>query len=617
MYIGFPLHAGLLVHELGFFTFLFFTIGAVSLLCAVFYRKEVVSGFSVPLFILPALLFTFLFLFLNSMYNIYIAALSIVMICLNITALVSSQLIKNKKILRQFVNEQNFYKKIDMTRNYPRLKTSILLLSLITISVVGLGAYTSGGMVISIKAPDDFTTISSYWGTPSTTLVEINQTITPVDNNTLLISNASLSSPVHKLINGSVAYVQSVTIGNDNFNYCNYSAGARSYPNGTVTLSQSLPTTTDVRVIFKFVYNHEVFQYLNLGNSTCIMNFGMYYNHVYEESNFFEYIDFTNIFQLMDFWNVKYYINVENPHDYPHMFNAIDTMPMCYAVLDWFDYQRDLGLGKCFVGISPDFESGEYEKLFLGNSTAPQPEPGSLLPGIVAEDNWYNYNSQDLGIFAQSMQLWENVYNYASSLGYTSYAVFQGNAMRDVIDGDIDTTRLPIYPISSNPDVRYGIMSYVDAQDDVEGGRYHQYKDCHDQIAIYGAQGRSILTGWIWEDRGYYTPNALGLGRYIEDILICQAAGMTEVFHAPISKMQEIWGDEAILIVHQALNEWEKEMYRIHVPSWEYSDDYMDAVKNFNQWWLFIPILCVICVKLTILGFMKPPVLRNKRTVES
>ncbi|MFX0101433.1 MAG: hypothetical protein ACFFCS_17800 [Candidatus Hodarchaeota archaeon] len=606
MYIGYPLSAGLMVDLLYFFTYLFFTVGGVSLLCAIFYRKRVVGGCCVPLYIMDALLFTFLYLFLNSIYNIFMVILSVIMVVLNIIALIFSQLLKNSKISKKIIDEPKFYRGIDMNRKYPRLKTSILIFSFVAIAVLGVGSYKSWGRIITVKAPDDFKTISSFWGAPSRTLEEVDHPIATADVNSLIISNSSLNMSVPNLINGSIAYVVSVTHGANMTNFCDYSNGAESYPNGTVILSQPLPNTTGVNVVFKYIYNIEVFQYLQLGNSTCIMNFGSYYNNIYEEPNFFEYIQSAYIFQVMDFWEVKYYINVVNPWDYPHVFNTIDTMPMCYSVLDWFYNQSSQGFGTYFTGISPDFESGEYEYHFLGNSTAPEPIPGPLIPDIIDEDNWYNYNSQDPDVYAEAIQLWEDVYAHASSLGYKSYAVFQGNAMRDTVDGDIDTTRLPTYPISPNPDVRYGIMSYVDSKDDIEGGRYHQYKDCKDQIAIYGDQGRSILTGWIWPDRQYYPANEMGLGRYIEDILICQAAGMEEIFHAPISGMQELWGDDAILIVHQALNEWNKTEHKIYVPSWSYSDDYMDAVKNFNKLWLFIPIIILIGLKLSLGGFFKP-----------
>ncbi|MHA1683933.1 MAG: hypothetical protein ACTSUE_23545 [Promethearchaeota archaeon] len=605
MYIGFPMNAGFLIDELYFFTYFLVTIGCSSLLCAVFFKKRVVSGLIIPLYLLTALLFFFLFLFLNSIYNVYIAILSIIMVVLNLFALVMSQALKNPKVSNFLVERSKFYKKVDMKRKNPRLKTSILIISLCTVAVLGVGSYTAWGRVITVKAPDDFKTTSSYWGTPGRTLVTITRTITPVDNNTLLISNSSLSSPVSKLINGSIAYVLSVNYSTDPFNYCNYSAGAKSYPNGTVVLSDTLPNMTDVYVTFKYVSNIEVFQWLKLGNSTCITNFGMAMNDAFNDTDFFEHIADTYIFQLMDFWEVKYYINIANEHDFPHVFNTFDTVPMGYMVLDWFDYQRGQGLGTSFIGISPDFESGHYDKLFYNGSTAPAPFPGSLLPGLVPEDNWYNYNSQDPDIFANATAEWEKLYTYASSLGYQSYLVFQGNSYRDTIDGDIDISRLPTFPISKNPDVRYGIMSYMDAQDDIEGGRYHQYKDCHDQIAIYGDQGRSILTGWIALDTSWYTDDVLGLGRYIEDILICQAAGMNEIFHAPIYRMQSKWGDESVLILHQALNEWEKQEHKLYVPHWEYRDNYMDAVKNFNKWWLFVPMSLFIGLKLSIGGFLK------------
>jgi hypothetical protein len=299
-------------------------------------------------------------------------------------------------------------------------------------------------------------------------------------------------------------------------------------------------------------------------------------------------------------------LNVHNGIDFPHVFNYLITVPQCYVMIDWFVHQRAQGLCTGFMGISPDFEGGKYEKLWWTNytSSATPLSPGSLFPGIIPEDEWYYLNCQNQTLFAEATAAWDAVYTYASDLGFSTYIILGGGEMRDSIDGDVDTSILPTIPTTRNPNVRFGIMSYQDGQTDVQGGRFNQYRDCIDQIAIYGDRGRSILTGWIADGTRWYTDDALGLGRYIEDVLIAQAAGMTEIFHAPLYRLQAKWGDDAVLLLHQALNEWPKYEHKIVVPAWDYSADYMDAVKNFNHEWQFFPMLALIAFAL-LTAFVK------------
>ncbi|MHA1715886.1 MAG: hypothetical protein ACTSXP_09595, partial [Promethearchaeota archaeon] len=118
----------------------------------------------------------------------------------------------------------------------------------------------------------------------------------------------------------------------------------------------------------------------------------------------------------------------------------------------------------------------------------------------------------------------------------------------------------------------------------------------------YGDQGKSILTGWIAKNTSYYTDDVMGLGRYIEDILVCQAAGMTEIFNAPIYRLQGKWGDDAILTLHQALNEWPKREVRFQVPAAMINGNGFDFIKNLNDAWYFIPVISAICLRLVLRG---------------
>ncbi len=610
-YVGFPLAAGIMMHEYGFFSFLLVCFATSSLLCSLAWNKLAVARLSQLVLLITMILFFALFIYLNGPFNVPAAIIFATMFGLNgLSLAINTMMLVSKGKRKQLARDDKFsFDRIDWTREHPRAKTAALLISLFGFSFLGMGIYTNWNQVISVRTPDGFTTRSSYWGPPARTVVIANSTITPDGNTTLTIYNGTLATPPAGFVNGSLAYVTSVTYNNTSLNYCNFSMGAECYPNGTVRLSQPLPALENITVTFSYVRNHEVFKYLNISQSTLIMNHHSTGRQILAEKNgywyyneaFFESIQDTYLYLMLDYWGVKYYLNVHNGIDFPHVFNYKITVPLCYDVLDWFALQRSRGICTQFQGISPDFESGDYDKLWWTNYTscAETLFPGSLLPGIISENEWYDHNSQNVTLYTEATEAWEEVYDHASSLGYSSYIVFGGSTMIDVIDGDLDTTRLPMYPTSDNPDVRFGIMSYMDAQDNIKGGRYHQYADCVNQIAVYGDRGRSILTGWIAVGTRWYTDDELGLGRYIEDVLVAQAAGMTEIFHAPVYRLQDKWGDEAILTLHQALNEWDKITIRFSVPAWEYRSNYMDAIKNFNHVWLFIPTLAlIVCLVL-------------------
>jgi hypothetical protein len=561
-----------------------------------------------------ALLFFGLIMYINGPFKLLMDSFFIAMLVIDITAIVINILfLLSSKARAVLGGNPRFFQKIDWKDKYPRGKLAALLLALFTIGTLATGTLVNWGVVITVKAPADFTTTSSYWGPPSLSLVSSTASVAPSDLDTLQISPENLNMTIPGYVNGSLAYVLVVNASGP-VNYCNYTGGASSFPNGTVRLSQSLPNLDNVTVRFLHVSNYKVLEYLGLGNSTLIMNhhsdsetnLTRKNGYWYYNNDFFDSISSTYLYQLLDYWRIHYYLNVHNGIDFPHVFNYLISVPQCYVMIDWFVHQRAEGLCTGFLGISPDFEGGVYEKLWWTNytSSATPLSPGSLLPGIIPDDEWYYLNCQNQTLFAEATAAWDAVYTYASDRGFNTYIVLGGGEMRDSIDGDVDTSILPTIPTTSNPNVRFGIMSYQDGQSDVQGGRFNQYRDCIDQIAIYGDRGRSILTGWIADGTRWYTDDALGLGRYIEDVLIAQAAGMTEIFHAPLYRMQAKWGDDAVLLLHQALNEWSKYEHKIVVPWWDYSADYMDAVKNFNHEWQFFPMLAII-VAAVLLPFLK------------
>ena len=603
-YIGFPAAAGLLLHNYGFLTWMFVILGVLALAGAVFFRKRGVAVLNCIMLLVFSLLFLFMFFFFNGPFNVPLAVLSIVSCGLNGIAFVSTvAALSSKKVARAMSGKDGWFRAVDWRLKHPRGKIAALFTCIVTIVATGIGTHASWNAVITVQAPDGYKTVSSFWGPPSLRTTVVTTPVVPDDNMTLSVPGAV----------GTLAYVENVTIEGNDTNYCDYAAGATSFPNGTVRLSQELPAMTNVSIAYYNITNSIVLAHLNASGSTLIMNYhstshSEYPNgYWYHDLDFFASIERTYLFQVLDYWNIKYYLNVHNGIDFPHAFNYPGFIDLCYTMLDWFAHQNEQGLCMNVQGISPDFESGSHEKLWWDNQTsiAEPLFPGSLLPGIISQEEWYGLNCQDPALIAEATLAWEGVYTHARDLGYSTYVVFQGGAMRDIIDGNIHVTWLPIYPVSPNPSVRFGIMSYQDAQDNVAGGRYKQYRDCVDQITLFGDRGRSILTGWIADGTRWYTDDALGLGRYIEDVLVAQAAGMTEIFHAPLYRLQSKWGDDAVLVLHQALNEWPKQRIRIAVPPWEYRNDYNDALKNFNHWWLWLPVSMFLASQLLLVGTFK------------
>lgn len=603
-YIGMPAAAGLLLYDHGFFTWILATITFLSITCAAFFHRRAAANGSCVLLGVFSLLFLFIFMFFNGPFNVPLAITSIMLFALNGASLLITVFGLNGLLpVHASSRTKPWFSPVDWHVTRPRGKVAALFACAVVLTGTGIGAYTNWNVVITVQAPDGFMTTSSFWGPPSLSKNLVIAPITPVNNETLLVPGAS----------GTLAYVKNVTVAGNATNFCNYTAGAKSYPNGTVLLSRSLHDTSNVSIAWYNVTNSAVLRHLNTSRSTLIMNHHSSGHPVhpngywYHEPDFFASIVDTHLFQLLDHWNVKYYLNVHNGIDFPHAFNYPGFVDLSMVMLDWFAHQNTLGLCTNVQGISPDFESGRYERMWWDNQTsvATPLYPGSLLPGIISQEEWWGLNCQDPAIISAATLAWEGVYTHASNLGYSTYVVFQDGAMRDAIDGDIDVSWLPTFPVSRNPTVRYGIMSYMDARDNIAGGRYAQYRDCVDQITLLGDQGRSILTGWIANGTRWYTDDALGLGRYIEDVLVAQAAGMTEIFHAPIYRLQGKWGDDAVLLLHQALNEWPKRQFRFAVPAWEYRANYNDALKNVNHWWTWAPLALFAAAWLLLAGTFK------------
>jgi len=156
------------------------------------------------------------------------------------------------------------------------------------------------------------------------------------------------------------------------------------------------------------------------------------------------------------------------------------------------------------------------------------------------------------------------------------------------------------------------MMSYQSAETG-SAGRWQQYEDCKNQLATFGTQGNTILLGWIenndtgfWSD--WYTSDAAGFERFLDDVRIAQAAGMKEIVSAWLHDLTIKWGDAAILRIDEVLNHEPKKGFDLTAPTQSFNVDVLaDYLENFNRPWLFTAIMATCVIMLILKDFsMKP-----------
>ncbi len=103
---------------------------------------------------------------------------------------------------------------------------------------------------------------------------------------------------------------------------------------------------------FQIWIQYKVLEYLNISQSTLVMNF--HGDFIYHE-NIFDRIETTYLLQLLEFWEIKFFLDIYNGYDFPHVFNYQDSIPIGYTTLYWADGKFDM-----FQGISYDFEPGGH-----------------------------------------------------------------------------------------------------------------------------------------------------------------------------------------------------------------------------------------------------------------
>nr|MDO8088052.1 hypothetical protein [Candidatus Sigynarchaeum springense] len=413
----------------------------------------------------------------------------------------------------------------------------------------------------------------------------------PVDNYTLHVAPVDLPTPPASYGNGSLCYVVHVYQGgNLTKDYMDYMDGARSYPNGTIVLADPLPSTTvAVNVNFSYVQNWQVLQMLGNTNATVIVNwFGSYV----DDPNPFHHIRDTYYCQLFDHWHVNFFIQVDAFSEYSNVFNYLNVVPRADRTLDWgMQWQH-------FRGVSFDCEQEGYPMAAGSRPGSPPLFPGTLIPDEWGSwrQTWYWMNNVNETMFAQARAAYDGVYRHALALGKEVEIVLGPSDLSEYVDGDEDYHSNPAIPFTAMPNVRYSQMSY---HDNDPNGQFALYRDCVEQLRQLGARGSGILTGWIHDEAKYYTPDEAGFQHYVDDCLVAQAAGITEIFHAPLYNIQHEWGDDAILRLHDALNNSVKKTFTIKVIQFT-NYFFWDFWKNFNKPGLFIFLLCAFAASILI-----------------
>lgn len=446
------------------------------------------------------------------------------------------------------------------------------------------------GRTYVLQAPDDATTRSSFWGPPVYDIETITQSITPMNNETLIIQNGSLTSPVPHLRSGAIMYVEEVTHSSTpGENYCDYLNGAESYPNGSVFLSAELPTLTGVTIKFRMMNNSKIFEYLSQLNSR-ILHTEWGGNQSWTDSpKVFDNVEKTWEYLMMEYWNISYYINIHvSGYVFPNIYNHSPFIARATEILDWISVSTPY-LNHC-LGIVFDFEPKEVLPPEM-NPDRPEMPPYRDNP-FVSEDKWHRLNEQNDEVLNDAKTDFFNLFDHAEDLGLGVYATFVNYGMEDLSDGDLDITRLPVW---KHPNVEYGMMSYQSKRE-INEARWRIYTMNKNQQNFYGEQGYTLLTGWLTYDEEvhlpYYTNDEAGLNRYLHDIKLHQACGAREVFHSPLQGLIQKWGADVVLQFNKSLNTDPKEEFVFNAYPWGYLDTTLyDIAENYNDFWIALPTL--------------------------
>ncbi len=528
------------------------------------------------------LVYAFLVAFINGPFTTPLLVVEVGLAALNFLAFID-HLAGNRRI----ITGQCRLGKLWPTR---RAKAAPAIAVAVVVAL-GVASFNSFWATIQIRAPDGATTTSSFWGGPNLYTTTWSADVLPVDNWTLHVAPADLLSPPASYGNGSLAYVVHVYQGgNLTKDYMNYTDGARSYPNGTVVLADPLPSTAAVvNVTFAYVQNWQLLQTLGDTNATVIVNwFGSYI----DEPNPFHRIRDTYFCQLFDHWRVKFYIQVDAFSEFSNAFNYLNVTPLANRTLDWgVQWQQ-------FRGVSFDCEQESYPMHAGSRPGSPPLFPGTLIPESWGSwrQMWYWMNNVNETLFARARAAYEGVYRHALDLGKEVEIVLGPSDLSEYVDGDEDYHSNPAMPFTAMPNVRYSQMSY---HDNDQNGQFALYRDCVESIHQLGGRGSSILTGWVNDEAMYYTPDEAGFQHYVDDCLVAQAAGMTEIFHAPLPSIQDIWGDDAILQLHDALNNAEKRTITIKIV--QFTNFFLwDFWKNFNKPAFLFFVLCAFACGILV-----------------
>jgi hypothetical protein len=141
-------------------------------------------------FLVGSLILIVAIVYLLFVYGHFVDILVSVVIFLVFLLLFTTQikvLIAHKFNILKMLNFE-FFKPGEFKRNTLK-KVGILGIILASVGILGYGSISGFGQTITIKAPDGFKTVSSYWGPPSLTLKEVNSKIAVTDLDRLVISN--------------------------------------------------------------------------------------------------------------------------------------------------------------------------------------------------------------------------------------------------------------------------------------------------------------------------------------------------------------------------------------------------------------------------------------------
>ncbi|MHA1716616.1 MAG: hypothetical protein ACTSXP_13315 [Promethearchaeota archaeon] len=462
----------------------------------------------------------------------------------------------------------------------------VVLLAIIT---SGFLLYFGPGVSFKLLAPSNSRTTISFWGSPKLKIHAETVKILPLDATTLNVTNESIAMfqdpPVNYSINTFYRAKNCTFLDLENRSK---TAIIKSWnPCGLVYLETPIPDLSKpVNLTFQYTVDAWLLRILQDLNSTFI------YSDFAEGTNFSDTENFDAWLPLniLDAWNISFFLYCHAVHGYPNIWNYQEYID--YANETLFPWGQNYSH---FRGIAADYEAN----MNMALDVWPDPDGRQQATWGQFRESWIFYNVYNQDQVYKAAEAIDDFYRQVQDAGYETLAAYWDGELRGIWDGDVDGTWLPVGRLKH---VSYfALMNYRGAR----GGDETDYRwllTAKEQVDYWGSRGRKMLVGIINRDpNAYYTPDELGLMKFIDDMCMLQAMGIDEIFIFTLrrddSSVLRAWGQEGLIKLNNALNTDKKQAYNVPFTPGNnrFGDLYLQMVQDlmynhshldyFIYWW--------------------------------